>query len=110
VHAMSTSANVRRPSPPLGTTSTRPGSLATEEPDEDEPDEKGTEGEGGEEDSDVWADGEYIPGWASGHVNVEGRRKAPHGHGGRRKGEVDAAVGDWARERERDARRHSAAV
>ncbi|KAJ7819045.1 hypothetical protein B0H14DRAFT_2837481 [Mycena olivaceomarginata] len=96
--------------PPLGTTSTRPGSLATEEPDEDEPDEKGTEGEGDEEDSDVWADGEYIPGWASGHVNVEGRRKAPHGHRGRRKGEVDAAVGDWARERERDARRHSAAV
>jgi hypothetical protein len=65
-----------------------------------------------EEGSDGWgADGEYIPSWASGHVNVEGRRRAQNGHAsGRRKGEVVAVVGEWAREREREGRRHSAAV
>ncbi|KAF7353900.1 hypothetical protein MVEN_01075900 [Mycena venus] len=106
VHA-SASASVRRPSPPLRT-STRPA--PPEELDEEEEEKGEEEGEGDEEDSDMWADGEYVPGWASGHVNVEGRRRAQHGHSGRRKAEVAAVAGEWAREREREGRRHSAVV
>ncbi|KAJ7684309.1 hypothetical protein DFH06DRAFT_1312748 [Mycena polygramma] len=96
-------ASARRPSPPLR-------SARHEEPGPEVDEENGDEED--DEESDAWADGEYVPGWAGGHVNVEGRRRAPHG--GRRKGEVGAVVGEWAREREmvreREGRRHSAAA
>ncbi|KAJ7932768.1 hypothetical protein B0H13DRAFT_1954629 [Mycena leptocephala] len=96
--------STRRPSPPLRT-------MQYEELEEEEDDGEKEDVED-EEGSDGWgADGEYIPSWASGHVNVEGRRRAQTGHAsGRRKGEVAVVVGEWAREREREGRRHSAAV
>ncbi|KAJ7765677.1 hypothetical protein B0H16DRAFT_398867 [Mycena metata] len=119
-HLPAAGGGVRRASPPLpvyARTQTQ-GQVRTRPPaaeDDDEDDEDGDDAEvesGGGEDSDAWADGEYIPpAWTgavgSGHVNVEGRRR----HEGRRKGEVEGGVGvggvgDWAR----DARRHSAAV
>ncbi|KAJ7142125.1 hypothetical protein C8R43DRAFT_1016395 [Mycena crocata] len=92
----------RRPSPPISYSHARPEEDVNVNMDlEDEDDME-------EDESDAWADGEYVPGWASGHVNVEGRRRAPHG--GRRRGEVNAVVGEWAREREREGRRHSTAI
>ncbi|KAJ6567077.1 hypothetical protein B0H19DRAFT_1139328 [Mycena capillaripes] len=96
--AIPSHASTRRLSPPLRSTRNEEPAL---EPEGDEEEEDG-------EESDTWADGEYVPGWAGGHVNVEGRRKAQHG--GRRKGEVGVVVGEWAREREREreGRRHSA--
>ncbi|KAJ7612094.1 hypothetical protein FB45DRAFT_939857 [Roridomyces roridus] len=89
---------VRRLSPPVGYT--RPA----EEEDEDEDD---GDKEDGEDSDGGCADGEYVPAWAmSPNVNVEGRR--PPRRAPRRKGEADVVVGEWARER--DGRRHSAAV
>ncbi|KAJ7753428.1 hypothetical protein DFH07DRAFT_514206 [Mycena maculata] len=100
--AIPTHAIARRPSPPVNYSTPDPGEDAA---DGDADKEEGGDGEEEEEESDAWADGEYVPGWArAGGVNVEGRRRAPHG--GRRKGEVGAVVGEWARE----ARRHSLAV
>nr|GAT43739.1 predicted protein [Mycena chlorophos] len=83
----STSSISRRPSPPL-----------RGEQDEDLG-TRGvvTEGEDGDveiEESDGWADGEYLPpGWATTHVNLEGRRRM-------RRQEMDMVTG----------RRHSSAV
>ncbi|KAJ7071797.1 hypothetical protein B0H15DRAFT_935159 [Mycena belliarum] len=85
----------RRPSPPLDAKAY--GSVPPDDDDDDD-DEDG-------EESDVWADGEYVPAWAT-HVNVDGRRRGLGlGGGGRRTGDRE---GEWAREREREGRRHSA--
>ncbi|KAJ7061477.1 hypothetical protein C8F01DRAFT_1252254 [Mycena amicta] len=82
--------STRRSSPPL-----QPGHGDGEDYLVDEEDGDG-------EESDVWADGEYMPpGWASTHVNLEGRRRVQHG--GRRK-EV-AIAGNSG-----DLRRHSSAM
>ncbi|KAJ6500833.1 hypothetical protein C8R45DRAFT_81993 [Mycena sanguinolenta] len=110
VHARASASNTapRRLSPPLRT-GTR--SLADEVDEDEDEEEKDDDDEDEDDVSDGWVDGEFIPGWASGHMNVDTRRRAPHPHGARRKGEVSDAVGDWTtREREREARRHSAVV
>ncbi|KAJ7221450.1 hypothetical protein GGX14DRAFT_429712 [Mycena pura] len=83
----STSAVPARSSPPLP----RRRAVGMEEEGKETDDED-------DEQSDSWADGEYIPSWASMHVNFEGRRRVQHG--GRRKGEIAAGEG----------RRHSSAV
>ncbi|KAF7359048.1 hypothetical protein MSAN_01245700 [Mycena sanguinolenta] len=110
VHAGASASKTapRRPSPPLRT-SARP--LADEVDEDEDEEEKDDDDEEDDDDSDGWADGEFLPQWASGHVNVDQRRRALHGHGERQKGEVSSVVADWTtREREREARRHSAVV
>ncbi|KAK7036012.1 hypothetical protein R3P38DRAFT_2910184 [Favolaschia claudopus] len=93
----SSGSTTRRPSPPLRT-STRPS-----------PPLDGSDVEEDGEESDGWADGEYVPSWAAtSHVNVEGRRRTQTGRP--RKGEAGVVVEEWAREREKEARRHSAVV
>ncbi|KAF7314964.1 hypothetical protein MIND_00010500 [Mycena indigotica] len=85
--------STRRPSPPLAghgpKTDPLPQAVAEEEDDLDDFDG---------ENSDAWADGEYVPpGWSSTHVNLEGRRRAVQTAGKRKE------AGD-------SGRRHSSAM